>query len=100
MKAVTRWGSGVVAVGWFRLQGSGGPGHAAVWTSPDGLAWTRVLPDDEVTGEPGAQGIVSVTVGGPSLVAVGRELIDPDEIFESDGPVWTSTRRSTRLTIQ
>ena len=60
---------------------------AAVWTSPDGLDWTRVPHDEtvfggppigpdgegnsDVAGDPSWQFMRAVTVGGPGFVAVG-----------------------------
>jgi hypothetical protein len=76
MKSVTVGGPGLVAVG---LDGS----DAAVWTSVDGLTWSRVPHDDDVFGgnDEEWQGMNSVTVGGPGLVAVGGG---------EDARVWTS----------
>lgn len=83
MWAVATGEPGLVAVGhdgaW---SGSGGPGQpAAVWTSPNGLTWTRV-PDQEQleSGHPTTQTIQGgdwaimndVIAGGPGFVAVGR----------------------------
>lgn len=75
--AVTSGGPGVVAVG---EDGA----SAAVWTSIDGLAWSRVEHDDEVFGGEGRQWMAGVSVGGPGLVAVGF-----DE-SEQAAAVWTS----------
>ncbi len=58
MNSVTVGGPGLVAVG-----------DRGVWTSIDGIAWSRVFDGGSMS---------SVTVGGPGLVAVG------------DGGVWTS----------
>jgi hypothetical protein len=69
-------GPGLVAVG--GVEGDD-DWAAAIWTSPDGLTWTRVPHDDVVLGEAGMQ---DVTVGGPGLVAVGD--------VESGAAVWTS----------
>jgi hypothetical protein len=90
MTSVTAGGPGLVAVG---AVGSGYDFEvAAVWTSVDGLTWSRVPHDEAVFGG-GGQGMNSVTVGGPGLVAVGRD--EPD--INSNGEkcclraaVWTS----------
>jgi hypothetical protein len=81
---VTAWGSGLVAVG---NDGGRGPwdnnpeNNAAVWTSLDGVNWSRVL------GLGANPVMLSVTAGGPGLVAVGADW-SPEELAET--PVWTS----------
>jgi len=76
MVSVTVGGPGLVAVGSDKLD-------AAVWTSVDGITWTRVPHDDAVFG--GAT-MGSVTVGGPGLVAVGPGQVESG----GDAAVWTS----------
>jgi hypothetical protein len=71
MSSVTAGGPGLVAVG-----GDAGcidDQRAAVWTSVDGLVWSRVPHDEAVFGGEGSRGMASVAVGGPGLVAVGLE---------------------------
>ena len=58
-----------MAVGWVF---SGGDMDAAVWTSPEGTAWSLV-PDDGAIFADGQ--MLSVTSGGPGLVAVGHEAV-------------------------
>ena len=100
MLDVAAGGPGLVAVGVDR------PNHtvwnvAAVWTSVDGLTWSRVAHDEAVFGardtESGwwaGSGMTSVAAGGPGLVAVGSvsspvdEYTDESESF--DAAVWTS----------
>jgi hypothetical protein len=79
---VTVGGPGLVAVG-----ESGRPGDfdAAVWTSPDGITWSRVPHNEAVFGGIAYQGMLSVTVGGPGLVAVGS-----DGSHDRSAAVWTS----------
>jgi len=91
---VTATPAGFVAVG---IDGSGGDWDAAVWTSPDGLTWSRVLHDEAAFGGPGAQAMTAVETGGPGLVAVGYESLTPDESeppmaadADRDGAVWVS----------
>lgn len=82
MHSVIAGGPGLVAVGGDWLDGEGG--RATVWTSVDGITWSRVPHDEAVFGD---AGLSSVTAGGPGLVAVGSAG------FEEDGPiaaVWTS----------
>ena len=87
MFGVTVGGPGLVAVG---RDGpvADGEGHAAVWTSPDGFTWSRVPHDEAVFGGEGEQRMVSVTVGGPGLVAIGFDR--PAEVGEGNAAVWTS----------
>jgi len=59
---------------------------AAVWTSPDGLVWSRVPGDEAVFGGPDNQEMKAVVVGGPGLVAVGLDHSDGDD----DAAVWVS----------
>jgi hypothetical protein len=61
---------------------------AVVWTSPDGLTWSRVPHDETVFGGTGGQQMFGVVVGGPGLVAVGREGLGADG--NGSAAVWTS----------
>jgi hypothetical protein len=81
MQAVAAGGPGLVAVGYDE---SGGDRDAAVWTSVDGLNWTRVPHDEAVFGGSGAQWLSGVAAGGPGVVAVGYDA------SAQGGPVWTS----------
>jgi hypothetical protein len=82
MYSVVAGGPGLVAVG---SDYSGVDADGAVWTSTDGLTWSRVPHDEAIFGGPGNQEMLGVAVGGPGLVAVGRD--DPGD---ADGAVWTS----------
>ena len=76
MSSVTAGGPGLVAVG-------SDVERAAVWTSVDGITWSRVPHDEAVFAVAGMSG---VTVGGPGLVAVGGSgLVDAGQVN-----VWTS----------
>jgi len=86
MLSVTAGGPGLVAVGWDE---SGGDGDAAVWTSRDGLSWSRLPHDESIFGGPGRQVVYSVVVGGPGLVAVGSDCSGGDW-GDCDAAVWTS----------
>jgi hypothetical protein len=85
MSAVTKGGPGLVAVG-----SAGVWANAGVWTSADGIEWSRLPHDEDVFGN---ASMLSVTAGGPGLVAVGsagglRELVaGPTEVVAA---VWTS----------
>ena len=85
---VTAGGPGLVAVGAEGAVDSGGAvdSDAAVWTSPDGITWSRVPHDEEVLGGDGDQNMRSVAAGGPGLVAVGFD----GPIADPDAAVWTS----------
>ena len=80
-------GPGLVAVGSDGTTLRGRNIDAAVWTSIDGITWSRVPHEDAVFGGDGDQVINSVVVGGPGLVAVGSETIR----FDVDAAVWTSS---------
>ena len=84
MSAVTVGGPGLVAVGWDE---SGGDADAAVWTSSDGITWSRVSHDETALGGDNEQFMNAVTAGGPGLVAVGTDGFDTDP----DAAVWTSS---------
>jgi hypothetical protein len=84
MISVTAGGPGLVAVG---VDGPLDDLDAAVWTSPDGITWSRVPHDEAVFGGEGLQVMENVTVGGPGLVAVGSEV--PGD-FDQRAAVWTS----------
>jgi hypothetical protein len=94
MLGVTFGGPGMVAVG---SDGSPGDceGRAAVWSSVDGIAWSRVPHSEAVFGE--AQ-MTGVTVGGPGLVAVGHasgRTVDAAAVWSSvDGITWSRVRLS------
>jgi hypothetical protein len=83
MVSVVAVGSGLVAVGNDR---SGGGWDAAVWTSPDGVTWTRVPHDEAIFGGNNDEQMVSVVAAGPGLVAIGID--GPGD--EWDAAVWTS----------
>ena len=84
MWGVVAGGPGVVAVGHDQ---SGEEWDAAVWTSADGLTWSRVPHDESVFGGPGDQWMVGVTAGGPGLVAVGQETVS---VTDQNAAVWLS----------
>ncbi len=89
MNSVTVGGPGLVAVG--ATDGWVGDGDAAVWTSPDGITWTRVPHDETVFGGANSQTMWDVTVGGPGLVAVGWDgqgILDDNP--DVDAAIWTS----------
>jgi hypothetical protein len=83
MWGVTAGGPGLVAVG---ITFSGFDADAAVWTSVDGLTWSRVHDDGSVLGGPATQAMYGVTAGGPGLVAVGEETLSGS----NRAAVWTS----------
>jgi hypothetical protein len=98
MWSVTIGGPGLVAVGVDGVGDSGidqdsapGDRDAAVWTSVDGITWSRVPHDEVVFGGANDQGMLDVTVGGPGLVAVGFDGVG---VIDNGGSqvaaVWTS----------
>lgn len=83
MRAVDAVGDRLVAVG---EDGSRGDIDAAVWSSDDGLTWTRVAHDDSVFGGDGFQSMWAVIDVGVLVVGVGIDSPDADQNAE----VWTS----------
>ena len=68
---VTAAGPGLVAVGRGTPEGEfGSPGDAAVWTSSDGVTWSRVEHDPAVFGD---IRLSEVAAFGSGVVAVGRD---------------------------
>ena len=63
---------------------SGGDFDAAVWTSPDGLVWSRVAHDEAVFGGDANQQAVSLVTTGSAVVIVGDEEAGGD----FDAAVW------------
>ena len=97
--SMTRGGSGLVAVG---MEGNRGPWaknsdtDAAVWTSPDGITWSRVPHDETVFGGEHSQVMSSVIAGGPGMVAVGWDgqgILN--DIPDVDAAIWTSVDGET-----
>ena len=94
MYSVTVGGPGLVAVG-SAWTVEGPVSGAAVWTSEDGISWSRAIVDSE------SGGMYYVTAGGPGLVAIGDVIVE-DWSVEEEGPVefawprmWTSVDGST-----
>lgn len=104
MSSVTGGGPGLVAVG--RSEDFGGGGtfvegspvdvDAVTWTSVDGTTWSRIE-DAAVFGGDRQQEMIDVTVGGPGLVAVGRDGggFSWDNSTDQDAAVWTSVDGSS-----
>ena len=75
----------------------GGPTEfrGAVWTSADGLVWSRVpekrLPD---LGQDDVQ-LLAISSGGPGLVAVGSRVSECESERVIDPAVWTSADGET-----
>ncbi|MFV1962685.1 MAG: WD40/YVTN/BNR-like repeat-containing protein [Acidimicrobiia bacterium] len=82
MSSVTAGGPGLVAVGSDNFD-------AVVWTSVDGVTWSRVPDDDAVLGGDREQSMSSVIVGGPGLVAVGGDNWDAAVWTSVDGLTWS-----------
>jgi len=88
MLSVTAGGPGLVAVGWDELEGA--DHRAAVWTSPDGITWSRIPHDAAVFGGEPVAVLWSVTAGGPGLVAVGSAEDHVAAVWTSvDGVTWS-----------
>ena len=92
MLSVTRGGPGLVAVGWDGGSEAQPWWEGAVWTSPDGLSWSRVPRDRDVFSsqfEAGEPEMIRVASGeaGRRLVAVG---VDHSLGQRSAAAVWFS----------
>ena len=84
MASVTAGETGLVAVG---QDGRDGDFDATVWTSPDGITWARVPHDEAIFGGAGDQVMFGLTVVGPQVVAVGREVSGGTSV----AAVWIAT---------
>jgi len=91
MNAVVVGDSGFVAVGRAEKPPGQGP---AMWTSPDGLEWSRV-PDDKLyyyhAPMYGMYGMYGVAASEQGLVAVGYGLCDYCAVLREDSIVWETT---------
>jgi hypothetical protein len=102
MEAVVAGGPGLVAVG-DGCSKALPRCHAAVWTSSDGHAWTRVKDSgvfDVGTYPAGRWGeMTDIIAGGPGLIAVGREALESGQgavVWTSpDGSSWTRLPNSS-----
>jgi hypothetical protein len=74
----------LVAIESGYVAGGTADGSAALWSSPDGVDWTRI--DDPDSGL-GAGGILDIQRTADGLVAVGWQNVGDT----SDGAIWTST---------
>ena len=88
---VTAGGPGVVAVGYNIRNGDM---DADVWTSADGIRWSRSENDSELGGG-GTQVMNAVAAGPNGIVAVGMESIDN----QTNGAVWFSENGLSWLRI-
>ena len=73
------------------------PGIAAVvWTSIDGITWSRIPHQEPVFGGIGDQEMMSVIAGDPGLVAIGsdwaRDEVDAAVWRSPDGVTWSRIR--------
>jgi hypothetical protein len=97
--AVTAGGPGLVAVGLASETPTPSPRNetwmAAVWTSTDGVTWSRVPPQPEVLGGPDYQAMETVNTGGPGLVAVGEASQGPTVWTSTDGTTWSRLETAT-----
>ncbi len=65
---------------------------ATVWTSPDGINWSRLAPDGDTELDTETSVIDTVFPGGPGLVAIGRACgPEPGCADRMTRVVWTST---------
>lgn len=97
MNAIAAGSVGLIAVGESREAVTGNL-DAAIWTSPDGREWTRVVDDLGVFGdaaspfgEQAEQRIVDVSATAAGVVAVGTD----GTLSDHDAAVWVSADGST-----
>ena len=87
MSSVTVGGPGLVAVGWDTM-------GAAVWTSVDGITWSRVPHDEAVFGarpDLPALEMRSITAGGPGPGGSRGKWSAPTfGATKSDAAVWVT----------
>ncbi|MBI5157482.1 MAG: hypothetical protein HZA58_05640 [Acidimicrobiia bacterium] len=86
---------GLVAAGGDIVGAPGVDNDAAVWTSPDGMSWTRV--DDPDFRRERAQQISAITVGDQELVAVGYDTGPAGNRIPA---VWRSAGGSAWVRVQ
>ena len=79
-------GTVIVAVG-HEGGGNGTRSSAAVWTSADGVTWSRIPDDDSVFGD---AAMSSVTAAGSRLVAMGHDVLGDDDTADA-AVVWVAT---------
>lgn len=86
-------GPGLVAVGTIAGPAPTYPFEAAVWTSVDGLTWTRSSPDGDNESVSENTRLSNVYRGGPGLVAIGTSCEPPPGQAGCDEKVaiWTSS---------
>lgn len=77
---------GLVAVGY-----DGDEDAAAVWTSSDGLTWTRLPHDESELGGSGTQSMRAVVATETGLVAAGGDAGAAAVWSSPDGTTWTRT---------
>ena len=98
MFSVTRGDRGFVAVGHHQ---TGSDHDAAVWTSGDGMTWSRVVHNESVFGGPSNQDMANVTRGGPGFVAVGSDWSANDfnaaVWISSEGFAWSRIQHNDAL---
>jgi serine/threonine-protein kinase len=91
INAVLPAGPGLVAVG---TDDAGGDLDAAVWTSTDGLTWTRIPHVEAIFGGRGVQRMSSLHVFGKAIVVAGYSETAAGDYngavwLSSDGTSWT-----------
>jgi len=97
MWGVTAWDGGFVAVGADGTSPTLGnsedwtPQDAAVWTSSNGVSWSRVPHDEAVLAGPGRQEMFDVAASDTGLVAIGFDEEGPMNGSPEDQAIWVST---------
>ncbi len=90
VNAVAAGGPGVVAVGRERVSFDSQTGASVdrptIWTSSDGLAWSRVPHDEAVFGQTGA--VIDIAASEFGLIAIGQADGIPAIWISEDGRGW------------
>jgi hypothetical protein len=68
---------------------------AAIWASPDGFEWSRIVSD--ALGGPDAQTVFGVVAGGPGFVAVGDDGSNAAVWVSPDGYAWSKVEDADLL---
>lgn len=90
MSAVVEGPAGLLAVGRNPAGTCGGPATVgAMWTSPDGLTWTRVQPPSDFA----AASVYTVDAGSAGYIATGtlKDGVTPAVWVSADGRSWRRT---------
>ena len=87
IRGISAGGPGYVAVGYERARDGARTAAPVVWTSQNGVAWTRVTPKGAGFHAHRWSAMAVVFPGGPGMVAIGDA---GPRLSEDSPPLWTS----------